>query len=560
MRLRILPILLLLLLLTIPAHAQDNPGKPMQLPITAPAGPSTWLIGQPYGNTTGAFNNGPAWYSAGQGLHFGIDLSMPCGTELVAVADAEVAFVDDMGFGSAPHNLILRHPALGLTSLYGHLLETPPLTPGQFVEKGQYVGLSGDPDGPDCDSRPHLHLEIRSADYRTALNPVDYIDAPWHMLTTIGSFSYPLFQQDMNNARQWMRVDDQPDVAFGGRILNSYTSTWPPPRGFEPPPNPPLARTTAPLDAETVTFTARKLAYEGCCFGSWWNPLDPERLFIVDGASGSQAAIFDWQITSTEPADLVGPGPRPLTSPDGTLEIRLRGEQIFIHRTSDGAEWNVQTQGGIPAISADNNRLFWETRATAVAPDLAQPVTEFWVSDLYGQDARRILAQSGGSAQWLDAHRLLITTPLANRQTILTIFDTRGDSNYTLGSWPWMRGVDISPGGARLMFYITRTTEIPNGIYTIETRQGAQAQMLDWFGSWRWRNADSVYYIPFEPTTDRQSLIYYDIASGASRTLIDGDNAAFTVTGNDWSVSADGRRVVFMSAADNALWLIEQNP
>ncbi len=554
---RTLLFLLFVLLLNSITTAQTT--KPMQMPVAAPAGPSTWLLGQPYGNTTGAYNNGRAWYSAGQGLHFGIDLSMPCGTELVAVADAEVAFVDDMGFGSAPHNLILRHPALGLTTLYGHLLETPALTPGQFVRKGEVVALSGDPDST-CESRPHLHLEVRSLDYRTALNPVDYIDAPWHMLTTIGSFGSSLFQQDMFNARQWMRIDNQPQVGFGGRILNEYISTWPPPRGQDAPPNPPLPRDPAPLPAD-VSFTMHKLGYDGCCFGPWWHPSDPDRLYAVDGVPGAPATIFEWTLHDGIATNTQHQGPRPLLSPDGTHEVLWQADQALIRRLADGAEWPVQTGGALPAISAGSSHLFWEARSETVLPGQPDAITEFWVSTLTGENPRQILAQPGGSARWLDDHRLLVSTPLEGRQTMLSVFDLRDDSSYTLGVWPWMRGLDIGPGGERLLFYLTRNPDPAlNGVYTIETRPGAEARQLDWFGGWRWRDASSVYYIPFDPTTDRQSLVYYDLLSGESRQLIDGSTHVFVTTGGDWAVSADGKRVVFLNAPDNSLWIFEENP
>jgi len=560
MLLRVLVLAYLLLSFDTRVISQTIPDKPMQMPVATPAGPSTWLLGQPYGNTTGAFNNSQRWYSAGQGLHFGIDISMPCGTPLVAVADGEVAFVDDLSFGSAPHNLLLRHPALGLTTLYGHLLETPRLVPGQFVQKGQVVALSGDPD-VTCHSRPHLHLEIRSADFRTALNPVDYIDAPWHMLTTIGSFGFPLFEQDMYNPRQWMRVDNQPNVVFGGRILNQYISAWPPARGDDVPPNPPLWREPAPITGDT-SFTLRKFGFDGCCYYPWWHPSDPNRLYAIDGQPGAAASIFEWNVSDGSSSNLIGPGPRPLTSPDGTHEIRLRNEQVFIHRLSDGAEWNVQTQGAIPAISADNSQLLWEVRSNTPAPGQPETVTEFWVSDLLGQNARRVLAQPGGSARWLDAHRLLVSSPLpTDRQTMLSVFDTRDDSSYTLGIWPWLRGLDVGPGGERLMFYLTRNQDPAlNGIYTIETQPGAAARKLDWFGAWRWRDSHSVYYIPFEPTTDRQSLVYYHLTTGDSRLLIDSGSTTFIVTGADWAVSADGKRLIYLSAPDNTLWLLEQNP
>ena len=233
--------LCLLLLISSTVYSQTAE-RPLILPFQDPAGIDTWLLGQAYGNTTGAYRFGDQWYSAGQGLHFGLDFSAPCGSPLVAVADGTVAFVDNLNFGSAPHNLILRHDALGLTSLYGHLQGRSPLTEGATISQGDFVGYSGDPDST-CTSRPHLHLEIRSLDYRTALNPVDYIDADWDTLALIGSFSNRNFQMDLDNSRQWQTLNDQPNVAFGGRILNNYLAPFP--AEVNPPSNPPIARNTS---------------------------------------------------------------------------------------------------------------------------------------------------------------------------------------------------------------------------------------------------------------------------------------------------------------------------
>src|SRR5512136_2371470 len=60
-------------------------GPPFGLPFAAAPGPATWLAGQLYGNTTGAYFQADEWYAAGQGLHFGIDLLAPCGTPVVSI-------------------------------------------------------------------------------------------------------------------------------------------------------------------------------------------------------------------------------------------------------------------------------------------------------------------------------------------------------------------------------------------------------------------------------------------------------------------------------------------
>jgi murein DD-endopeptidase MepM/ murein hydrolase activator NlpD len=198
---------------------------PFRLPFDGPPGPSTWLVGQVYGNTTGAFYQRRTTYGAGQGLHFGIDFSAPCGTQVVAIGDGIVAKVDAMQHGAAPHNLMIDHPN-GYASFYGHLLETPSLKPGDPVTRGQVVALSGDPD-LTCNSRPHLHLEIRNTGlYNRAYNPMPLIDADWDSLTLIGPFGRG-FARDLSDPRRWQTLTDQPEVVFAGALLNDYPNPWP---------------------------------------------------------------------------------------------------------------------------------------------------------------------------------------------------------------------------------------------------------------------------------------------------------------------------------------------
>jgi murein DD-endopeptidase MepM/ murein hydrolase activator NlpD len=128
---------------TSPQNTASQPERPFQLPFAEPPSPDTWLMAQPYGNTTGAYRQRFTTYGASGGIHFGVDLSAPCGTEIVAIADG-VVFAVDGPFGSPPHNLMIDHPDLGYASMYGHLLEAPALTPGQQVKQGQVIATVGD--------------------------------------------------------------------------------------------------------------------------------------------------------------------------------------------------------------------------------------------------------------------------------------------------------------------------------------------------------------------------------------------------------------------------------
>ena len=218
------PVLLLAGTAAPAAESQSRP--PFGLPFASPPGPETWLPTQPYGNTVFAYRERRSIYGSGQGLHFGVDLAAPCGTEVVAIGEGVVVGIDQTAHGAGPHNLMIDHPN-GYASFYGHLVERPQLRLGAEVRQGQPIARAGDPD-LSCTSRPHLHLEIRDApSHRRAFNPIVLIDADWDRIALVGG--YPLaFEQDLADPRRWQLLTDQPEISFGGELLNEYDNPWPP--------------------------------------------------------------------------------------------------------------------------------------------------------------------------------------------------------------------------------------------------------------------------------------------------------------------------------------------
>jgi murein DD-endopeptidase MepM/ murein hydrolase activator NlpD len=539
----------------LPVSAQ-TPERPLILPLQGGPGPNTWLFGQPYGNTTGAFNRADEWYSAGQGIHFGIDLSAPCGTPVVAVADGEIAFIDDFGFGSRPHNLLIRHSDLGYVSLYGHLLNRAPVTQGQFVKQGDVVGYSGDPD-ETCDSRPHLHYELRSLNYQTTYNPIPVMDAPWDALATMGRFDTGLFQQDLLNARRWMTLDDQPNVTFGGGRLNAYTATWPLPGGQRPPSNPPVALDLPPL-SEGTAVTLKRIGYDNCCWDYAWHPTQGDALYISDGLPNQMATVFQWSASQGQPVTDFGAAPRPVLSPDGSHEVRWGPNGVTIRRLSDSVEWQTPVPGSVnlPAISPDNTRLMWLQRSGESVPGSPDPAVTLFVSQITGENIQQGPLEPGTNVVWLDNDRLLMTRS-QNALTTIEIGNVITGERVTLGSWFRLRGLSIAPGGERVMFYLTNQPDPAlSGVYMLKTKQGALPEIMPWFGAWRWRDSHTVYYMPFEPDAPSERLVYYDVLDGTTFDLIDPEQQPFIAMNGDWRVSADGKWVAFHNAADRNLWLL----
>jgi murein DD-endopeptidase MepM/ murein hydrolase activator NlpD len=539
-----------------PTLAQTDE-RPLILPMAEEPGLNSWLFGQPYGNTVTAYNTGSRQYSAGQGLHFGLDFSMPCGTPLVAVADGEVIAVDDLGFGSAPHNLLIRHPQLNYVSLYGHLLEPAPVTVGQQVSQGDIVAYSGDPDAT-CVSRPHMHYELRSMDYFTTYNPVNVMDAAWHSLAVIGSFNASAFQVDLYNARRWMSLDDQSDVRFGGAILNGYplADTYPPNGMLRPPSNPPLRLDPAPFDP-SATWSTRMIGIGQCCPVQWWDPLNADRLYVLDGEPGQRAVVYEWSAISGQNVAIARDAPPPYTSPDGTRTVVMQGENAVINNLNDGSTTTVFTNGVVPAISTDNTQLVW-TVSSPIIPGGERPPARVFVANTDGTEAREILTAEGVSALWLDADRLLLSLPGERRSTTLAVYDTRDGTQFELGTFIWLRNLTISPDGARLIFY-TPFQENPedSSVYVLETQPDAQPQKIGWFGGWRWRDAESVYYIPFQWQNPMQTLHYYNVTTGEDIQLTTPDVTPFGIMNGEWSVSPDGQRIVFRDVFTREMTLLE---
>ena len=207
----------------IPQTALSPPhSPPCSLPFAGAPSAETWFLTQWYGNTAFAYRMRDEFYESGQGLHFGIDLSAPCNTPILAIGDGRVVEIDGVR-RAWPHHLILEHEN-GLYSLYGHLRERSRLQVGDTVQRGAQVGISGDSATHHCDGSPHLHLEIRSERLNKATNPIHWIEADWPAATL--GLTEAHFQMDLHEPTRWQSIYEQPDIRFWDPITNNYNASW----------------------------------------------------------------------------------------------------------------------------------------------------------------------------------------------------------------------------------------------------------------------------------------------------------------------------------------------
>ena len=88
--------------------------------------------------------------------HAGVDVDLPAGTPVVAIADGTVAFAGEQFFGG--NSVVLDHGG-DVYSVYYHLAEYV-VAEGQKVARGERIGAVG---SSGRATGPHLHFSVRAA-------------------------------------------------------------------------------------------------------------------------------------------------------------------------------------------------------------------------------------------------------------------------------------------------------------------------------------------------------------------------------------------------------------
>jgi len=546
--------------------------RPFQLPFAEPSGPDTWLLGQPYGNTTGAYFQRNTLYVRSGGIHFGLDLSAPCGTEIVAIADGVVYAVDGP-FGSAPHNLMIDHPQLGYASMYGHLLEAPDLAPGQQVKQGEVVALVGDSE-EICHRRPHLHLEIRDLKHFRKYNPIALIEANWDSLALTGS-SGRSFMRDLTEPRKWQALYDQPEAWIGGPIINEFEDTWPfdwsqrdsdssSSKLASPVEN---TSTQAPAPAGTepllATSVRRQITTGECCTRPYWSEDSTQVRFIDQPAPDEPLGVWGVDLTESTPNPRLIEERLAIYSPDGNLIAypdRTKGAAI-IERLADGLQWEIDTQEHSVSFTPDSQGLTWVAYDEDAPQDTREETT--WLAGVDGENARAIFSsRRSNSIGWLSDEELLMVQGFEDTSDVqLFKLSVNDGAQTTLMEGPRMRGLALSPDRRHLVYYVQFEPDASqNGVWLMDLRKPSQVpQRLPFFGTYRWRDDQRLIYVPLDPDATSHNFYEYDLRTGKSRPLFpDGTN--LTIANNDWNVSPDGSRIALVAVKGTQLdgiWVID---
>jgi Tol biopolymer transport system component len=236
--------------------------------------------------------------------------------------------------------------------------------------------------------------------------------------------------------------------------------------------------------------------------------------------------------------------------------------QTIVERLADGQRWVIPNEGRAVSFSPDSAQVTWT--AGQAGPPFDSARREVWVSQVNGEGARQVITLAGGGfAGWLPDGRMLISVRLQAPESGQAFWVVSADGNSTteLARAYRLRGSLLSPGGDWLA-YASAFDPDPalNGLWLIHTATGERFR-LDKFGSFRWRDAQRLLVIPLIDNGAPAQLWEYDTRRtqeerSRGTPLTDPALTPLTIANGDWTVSPDGRQLVFVSAVDRNLWVL----
>lgn len=126
--------------------------------------------------------------------HKGIDLGARL-NKVISIGEGTVTKVGYDRYGGECNqggNYVIVKHTNGMYSTYFHL-DSYSVKIGSKVSKGSVIGISGNSGKKNCQPLGyHLHFETRSgSSSSTHVNPVEYVDVDWNLVSTIGYRQYP---------------------------------------------------------------------------------------------------------------------------------------------------------------------------------------------------------------------------------------------------------------------------------------------------------------------------------------------------------------------------------
>lgn len=356
--------------------------------------------------------------------------------------------------------------------------------------------------------------------------------------------------------------------ASAGVSAKAAPTTGPAPTAAQtqaPPPTP----TTPPTPSPTPAPRPRQITADGCCVAPSWSPDGRKVIFLDKPAPDALTAYYGVDVTT--------PGAKPAVFEERVAQwsgdfkyITTRGDGFAtVERPADGKTWRINTgrcsalapTGCQVSLSPDRQQVAWSITAEATGP-FENRHTQVRLANIDGSNVRTVaslLSTRAGASWFPDSRRLLVSgRPDATTQDIaFWVLDLADGSMKEILRGERINRGALSPDG-QWLFYSIVLDDNPerNGLWIIRT-DGTGERKLPFFGPAAWRGDNKLVYIPFQPETTSHSVWEYDVARNTTRPLTDPKVTPFKISFGDWALSPDGARIVYMSADDRNLYVLD---
>lgn len=340
--------------------------------------------------------------------------------------------------------------------------------------------------------------------------------------------------------------------------------------------------TVTPAQTATPTATPlpqfHRLTHGDCCTAHSWVS-DSEIRFIDQHPQTGQTGLWAINIDDIDGSDgnispklieermgVFSPNLRYFAYPDPTTGLAVIEDQ------ETGEAWSLNLNGSPVNFSPESDRIVW------IEIDRNQPfetrTPEFWIADVNGDNAKRVASLPRTSAlSWSDRNTLLIAklenraadSQFAIRDVTVAHLSLLDGSIYPLFRVERPREVSMNEAKTAIVFF-TALAENPvnNGIWYADiTTPHVIPEKLPILGAYKWRDNQTLIYIPFNPQATHHVFHTYNVITGEDRQITDSSQMLATIANNDWTISPDGNRIVFLATNGetlDGLWLVDLAP
>lgn len=325
-----------------------------------------------------------------------------------------------------------------------------------------------------------------------------------------------------------------------------------------PPIWPALTAASTPLRATQAGLPATwRLTPPGCCPAARW-AADGRRVIFYARPEAGPAGAWTADLTGT----LAPLWPRfGYTAAGDTLLVSAAGEATRVERL-DGSLDLMLANGGVETLPApDGSRVAYlaRLRPGGRTGDSQERVT---VAALDGSPPRGLLDLARADyLRWFpDSRRLAVFgwRPEGVAPGLWVVDSDSGAASQIVAA-NFLAAIEVAPDGQWLAYLATlQPNPNDNGLWVVRP-DGSERRRLEHARAARWA-ADSQALLALVPVPGGKEVHRLDLATGARSVLVGRDQVDFDVEADDWSVSPDGRYLLYRSSRDRALWVLQVAP